>query len=116
MTYAYPPPAAAPTRPWWRRPATIVLALLFLPPLGLVLVWTSLWQRPVKIAASVIGGIYCLIWFGAVLADPKPARADLVQPAAAASSSAAAFLDAPGTVLFVDSFEHCQWLESWLWQ
>lgn len=25
------------------------------------------------------------------------------------------FLDAPGTVLVVDSFEHCQWLESWLW-
>nr|BEK64468.1 ATP-binding protein [Kitasatospora purpeofusca] len=30
--------------------------------------------------------------------------------------SAAPFLDIPGTVLFVDSFEHCQWLESWLWQ
>jgi hypothetical protein len=29
---------------------------------------------------------------------------------------AAPFLQAPGTVLFVDSFEHCQWLESWLWQ
>ncbi|GAA2808492.1 ATP-binding protein [Kitasatospora paracochleata] len=26
------------------------------------------------------------------------------------------FLQLPGTVLFVDSFEHCQWLESWLWQ
>ncbi|WP_406192987.1 ATP-binding protein [Kitasatospora sp. NBC_01560] len=30
--------------------------------------------------------------------------------------AAAAFLDTPGTVLVVDSFEHCQWLESWLWQ
>ncbi|MFI1395882.1 ATP-binding protein [Streptomyces sp. NPDC020681] len=30
--------------------------------------------------------------------------------------AAAPFLDVPGTVLFVDSFEHCQWLESWLWQ
>ncbi|MEU6705406.1 ATP-binding protein [Streptomyces wuyuanensis] len=30
--------------------------------------------------------------------------------------AAASFLDVPGTVLFVDSFEHCQWLESWLWQ
>ncbi|MFD0275342.1 ATP-binding protein [Kitasatospora sp. NPDC127111] len=30
--------------------------------------------------------------------------------------AAAPFLDAPGTVLFIDSFEHCQWLESWLWQ
>ncbi|WP_042381793.1 ATP-binding protein [Streptacidiphilus melanogenes] len=29
---------------------------------------------------------------------------------------AAPFLKTPGTVLFVDSFEHCQWLESWLWQ
>ncbi|MGW5399348.1 ATP-binding protein [Streptomyces sp. NPDC003952] len=29
--------------------------------------------------------------------------------------AAAAFLDVPGTVLVVDSFEHCQWLESWLW-
>ncbi|MFE5586114.1 ATP-binding protein [Kitasatospora sp. NPDC056531] len=26
------------------------------------------------------------------------------------------FLDVSGAVLFVDSFEHCQWLESWLWQ
>ncbi|GAA3278231.1 ATP-binding protein [Streptomyces lavendulae subsp. grasserius] len=30
--------------------------------------------------------------------------------------AAGPFLDVPGTVLFVDSFEHCQWLESWLWQ
>ncbi|MFD0345207.1 AAA family ATPase [Kitasatospora aburaviensis] len=30
--------------------------------------------------------------------------------------TAAPFLDVPGTVLLVDSFEHCQWLESWLWQ
>ncbi|WP_370155482.1 ATP-binding protein [Streptacidiphilus sp. EB129] len=27
----------------------------------------------------------------------------------------ARFLDVPGTVLMVDSFEHCQWLEGWLW-
>ncbi|MGW4897950.1 ATP-binding protein [Kitasatospora sp. NPDC004240] len=30
--------------------------------------------------------------------------------------AAASFLDIPGTVLFVDSFEHCQWLEGRLWQ
>ncbi|WP_244945305.1 ATP-binding protein [Couchioplanes caeruleus] len=30
--------------------------------------------------------------------------------------AAGGFLDVPGTVLFLDSFEHCQWLESWLWQ
>ncbi|MFF8861240.1 ATP-binding protein [Streptomyces sp. NPDC015139] len=30
--------------------------------------------------------------------------------------AAGPFLDVPGTVLIVDSFEHCQWLESWLWQ
>ncbi|MFF0412992.1 ATP-binding protein [Kitasatospora sp. NPDC004745] len=30
--------------------------------------------------------------------------------------AAAGFLDTPGTVLLVDSFEHCQWLETWLWQ
>ncbi|MCG6494265.1 ATP-binding protein [Kitasatospora sp. A2-31] len=30
--------------------------------------------------------------------------------------TAAPLLDVPGTVLLVDSFEHCQWLESWLWQ
>ncbi|MFG2991687.1 ATP-binding protein [Streptomyces sp. NPDC048257] len=29
--------------------------------------------------------------------------------------AAGPFLDVAGTVLFVDSFEHCQWLESWLW-
>ncbi|MFB6810328.1 AAA family ATPase [Streptomyces sp. NPDC056387] len=30
--------------------------------------------------------------------------------------AAAPLLEVAGTVLFVDSFEHCQWLESWLWQ
>ncbi|MFI5645368.1 ATP-binding protein [Kitasatospora sp. NPDC051705] len=30
--------------------------------------------------------------------------------------AAAGFLGTPGTVLLVDSFEHCQWLETWLWQ
>lgn len=30
--------------------------------------------------------------------------------------AAGPFLDVAGAVLFVDSFEHCQWLESWLWQ
>ncbi|MFJ3172275.1 AAA family ATPase [Streptomyces roseus] len=30
--------------------------------------------------------------------------------------AAGPFLDVPGTVLFVDSFEYCQWLESRLWQ
>ncbi|MGW6918178.1 ATP-binding protein [Kitasatospora sp. NPDC054939] len=30
--------------------------------------------------------------------------------------TAAPLLDTPGTILFVDSFEHCQWLENWLWQ
>ncbi|MFJ8011304.1 AAA family ATPase [Streptomyces sp. NPDC096339] len=30
--------------------------------------------------------------------------------------AAGPFLDVPGAVLFVDSFEHCQWLEDWLWQ
>ncbi|MGW7029691.1 ATP-binding protein [Streptomyces xanthophaeus] len=29
--------------------------------------------------------------------------------------AAGPFPDVPGTVLIVDSFEHCQWLESWLW-
>ncbi|KOV56991.1 hypothetical protein ADK64_40705 [Streptomyces sp. MMG1121] len=32
------------------------------------------------------------------------------------SRAAGPFLDVPGTVLVLDSFEHCQWLESWLWQ
>ncbi|MEV1177282.1 hypothetical protein [Nonomuraea sp. NPDC049784] len=26
------------------------------------------------------------------------------------------FVREPQTVLFIDSFEHCQWLENWLWQ
>ncbi|MCU7821047.1 ATP-binding protein [Kitasatospora sp. DSM 101779] len=30
--------------------------------------------------------------------------------------TAGTFLQVPGTVLLVDSFEHCQWLENWLWQ
>ncbi|MER5729034.1 ATP-binding protein [Streptomyces sp. NPDC002138] len=34
---------------------------------------------------------------------------------AAFERAAGPFLHEAGTVLFVDSFEHCQWLESWLW-
>lgn len=34
---------------------------------------------------------------------------------AAFERAAGPFLDVAGTVLFVDSFEHCQWLEGWLW-
>ncbi|MFJ2095448.1 ATP-binding protein [Streptomyces sp. NPDC087901] len=30
--------------------------------------------------------------------------------------AAADFVAEPGTVLLLDSFEHCQWLEEWLWQ
>ncbi|MEU8239424.1 ATP-binding protein [Actinoplanes missouriensis] len=30
--------------------------------------------------------------------------------------AAQALLDRPDAVLVVDSFEHCQWLETWLWQ
>ncbi|GAB7045029.1 ATP-binding protein [Catenuloplanes indicus JCM 9534] len=30
--------------------------------------------------------------------------------------TAQALLDQPDAVLVVDSFEHCQWLETWLWQ
>ncbi|MEU8239413.1 ATP-binding protein [Actinoplanes missouriensis] len=30
--------------------------------------------------------------------------------------SAQTLLEQPGSVLIVDSFEHCQWLQTWLWQ
>ena len=39
----------------------------------------------------------------------SPSPADFEQPAQA-------LLDRPDVVLVVDSFEHCQWLETWLWQ
>ncbi|MFJ6382518.1 excalibur calcium-binding domain-containing protein [Kitasatospora sp. NPDC092039] len=88
MTSSFPPPSPAPagTRPWWRRPALIVLALVFLPPVGLVLLWTSPWRRPAKVAVSVVGGLYCLIWFAAVVADPK--KPDTARPVAAATATA----------------------------
>ncbi|WP_219933870.1 ATP-binding protein [Streptomyces sp. Act143] len=35
---------------------------------------------------------------------------------AAFERAAAPFVAVPGTVLLLDSFEHCQWLEDWLWQ
>jgi hypothetical protein len=35
---------------------------------------------------------------------------------AAFERAAAGFVTDPGTVLLLDSFEHCQWLEGWLWQ
>nr|BFD96132.1 hypothetical protein KitaXyl93_74920 [Kitasatospora sp. Xyl93] len=64
----------------------IVLALVFLPPVGLVLLWTSPWRRPAKVAVSVVGGLYCLIWFAAVVADPK--KPDTARPVAAATATA----------------------------
>ncbi|MFI6151692.1 excalibur calcium-binding domain-containing protein [Kitasatospora sp. NPDC051170] len=87
MTSSLPSPVPPGARPWWRRPAVIVLALIFLPPVGLILLWTSPWKRPAKVAVSVVGGLYCLIWFAAVLADPK--KPDTVAHPVAATTAAA---------------------------
>lgn len=86
MTSPLPSPVPPGARPWWRRPAVIVLALLLLPPAGLILLWTSPWRRPAKVAVSVVGGFYGLIWLAAVIADPK--KPDTTHPVAAATAAA----------------------------
>ncbi|WP_159041811.1 hypothetical protein, partial [Streptomyces aureus] len=70
----YPPPppfqavpAPMPARRWWQHPALIICLLVFLPPAGIALTWTSRWSRNKKIVATVLGGLWFLAF---VFSDP----------------------------------------------
>lgn len=63
FTHAHAP--GPPVR-WWRRRVTIVAGLVFLPPIGIVLVLISGWPRKTKTWASIAS----LIWFVIVLSLP----------------------------------------------
>ncbi|WP_392898203.1 excalibur calcium-binding domain-containing protein [Streptomyces sp. LN699] len=81
----YPPPhayaPAHPVRRWWQHPALIIGALVLLPPAGIVLAWTSRWNRTQKIVATVLSGVWFLI---VMLSDPPKEPVDDAKPKAAA--------------------------------
>ncbi|MGW6819924.1 excalibur calcium-binding domain-containing protein [Streptomyces sp. NPDC055005] len=81
----YPPPHAYapvhPVRRWWQHPALIIGALVLLPPAGIVLAWTSRWNRTQKIVATVLSGVWFLI---VMLSDPPKEPVDDAKPKAAA--------------------------------
>ncbi|MEU9799849.1 excalibur calcium-binding domain-containing protein [Streptomyces sp. NPDC051000] len=85
----YPPPHAYapvhPVRRWWQHPALIITALVLLPPAGIALAWTSRWSRTQKIVATVLSGVWFLIF---MLSDPPKEPVDDAKPAAAATATA----------------------------
>ncbi|MFD9035308.1 excalibur calcium-binding domain-containing protein [Streptomyces sp. NPDC059567] len=66
-------PAPAPTRRWWQHPALIICLLVVLPPAGIALAWTSLWSRNKKIVATVLAGLWFLLF---LLGDPPEETKD----------------------------------------
>jgi hypothetical protein len=55
------------SRKWWQKKRYILPALIFLPPVGIPLVWLSQWTRSAKIVATVLSG---LIWIGMIADQP----------------------------------------------
>ncbi|MFG2876901.1 PASTA domain-containing protein [Streptomyces sp. NPDC048337] len=70
----YPPPHAhtpwQPIRRWWQHPALIIAALILLPPAGIALAWVSQWNQKQKIIATVLSGL----WFLVFLLSPDSAK------------------------------------------
>lgn len=71
-THPYGFPPAPPVRRWWHHPAVIVTALVLLPPAGIVLAWTSRWSQGKKIVATVLAGL----WFLLFLVSDPPEKPD----------------------------------------
>ncbi|MFE0649343.1 excalibur calcium-binding domain-containing protein [Streptomyces sp. NPDC059534] len=78
-----PAPLPAPRR-WWQHPALIISLLVILPPAGIVLTWTSRWSRTKKIVATVLSGLWFLLF---ALSDP-PKDTGGTDPKPATSSTA----------------------------
>ncbi|MFD5618641.1 excalibur calcium-binding domain-containing protein [Streptomyces yangpuensis] len=80
-----PAPAPEPPRRWWQHPALVITALVVLPPAGIALAWTGRWQRPRKIVATVLSGVWFLI---PLMSDPPEKTGAEAGPQAAAAASA----------------------------
>ncbi|MFE4310981.1 MULTISPECIES: excalibur calcium-binding domain-containing protein [unclassified Streptomyces] len=62
-----PAPAPLPVRRWWQHPALIICLLVFLPPAGIALTWTSRWNQNKKVVATVLGALWFLLL---IFSDP----------------------------------------------
>ncbi|MGW8766266.1 excalibur calcium-binding domain-containing protein [Streptomyces sp. NPDC055815] len=94
----YPPPhpyqpAPMPVRRrWWQHPALVITLLVILPPAGIALTWTSRWTRTTKIVATVVSGLWFLLFAlsdppkedGGT--DPKPATSATATPTPGATT------------------------------
>ncbi|WP_443054826.1 excalibur calcium-binding domain-containing protein [Streptomyces sp. NBC_00691] len=91
-----PVPAPLPARRWWQHPALIICLLVFLPPVGIALTWTSRWSQNKKVVATVLGAL----WFLLLLLSDSPDDAkndakDAAKPTATATATAPAATATP---------------------
>ncbi|MGW0117600.1 excalibur calcium-binding domain-containing protein [Streptomyces sp. NPDC003327] len=84
--HPYQPAPAPLRRRWWQHPVLIVCLLVFLPPAGIALAWTSRWTQTKKIVATVLSGLWFLLLVVSDPpkedggADPKPATTATAPP------------------------------------
>lgn len=88
--YPYPhapaPPPAPDRRRWWQHPGLIIPLLVVLPPIGIVLIWTSRWKAAPKVIVTFVAGAWMISPF---LADPPPEKAQAdAKPKAPVAASA----------------------------
>ena len=78
---AAPARAVVPTVPICFRAPFVVIALLLLAPLGIFLMWRGTkWNRAVKIAASVVFGLFFLLVVVAIAAGERPPDEQVDRP------------------------------------
>ncbi|HEY3411776.1 MAG TPA: hypothetical protein VGM51_01835 [Armatimonadota bacterium] len=74
------------TKPWYSRPALVVAALIFLPPLGIWLAWArTKWSPGAKLAATLLSGALFLQETGAFRHKDSHSGAQEPKPAAVAA-------------------------------
>lgn len=74
--------------PWWKKTWVVVLACIFIPPAGLVLLWVGSKGGLVsRIILTVILGFYSLMWIGGIVGG---ANAPKTTPQAAPQTEVAA--------------------------
>ena len=88
-----PAPAPLPARRRWQHPALIICLLVFLPPAGIALTWTSRWSRNKKVVATVLGALWLLLL---LFSDPpEEEKGDAKGAAKPTATATAAPTDAP---------------------
>lgn len=77
-----PAPPRDPNQPeWYQNPWAIIPFLVCCAPVGIILVWTSKWNRTAKIATTaVVGGLFVLTMVLGAL-NPSESRRDQAEPA-----------------------------------